>query len=101
MMYPLEMCRNITTANDYNQQRGLLRYYDPMAKLLCIYLDFAPDMANYFPDIWNTNYRGSQNLKKTLETREKQGFESTAFVITSEQEGTATKYYRIGDKMKS
>ena len=48
---PLSACMNKTAEFDYNKNRGLLRYYDPMARLLCVYFDFAPNIADYFPNV--------------------------------------------------
>jgi hypothetical protein len=70
---------NNTAENDYNSNKGLLRYYDPMARLLCVELDFAPDIGEYFPDL-STSPQSASNLQDVMSTKSKQGFESTAFV---------------------
>ena len=41
---------NNTAENEYNTKNGLLRYYDPLARLLCVEMDFAPDIGLYYPD---------------------------------------------------
>jgi len=90
---------NSTVENDYNKNRGLLRYYDPLARLLCVEFDFSPDIGKYFPDM--SRQLDPEEYQKATEDRIKKGFEDTAFEQTKLKDQSTLKYYRIGDKMKS
>jgi len=95
--YPLSGCLNKTAQFDYNSQKGLEAYFDPFSALMCVQINNAPDIADFY--IANNTITSNEEIQKITTDTTKMGFVQTVFRPDGLTRGGLT--YEIGDKMKS